>query len=121
MYLVLGSPVFQAILVKAVQTGAILLDGAGPSGGIFGPIMDQITKLARDLWGVLVGLIIIAATLGMIVAVLRGAGGMMIGGSKETTAAIIGVVGVVLRVVVAFVAIPQLAEMMKNLRPDPPF
>jgi len=89
--------------------------------GVFAPVLDQLTGLARDLWGVLIGLIIITATLGMIVAVLRGAGGMMLGGSRETTAAVIGVVGVVLLVVVAFVAIPQLAEMMKSLRPEPPF
>jgi hypothetical protein len=96
-------------------------DGGPGEGGVFAPVLSQVTSIARDLWGVLIGLIIIAATLGMIVAVLRGAGGMMIGGSKETTAAIIGVVGVVLLVVVAFVAIPQLAEMMKNLKPAPPF
>ena len=97
-----------------------LFDG-GSSGGIFGPIMDQITALARDLWGVLVGLIIIAATIGMIVAVLRGTGGMMMGGSKETTVAIISVVGIVLLVVIAFVAIPQLAKLITSMAPAPPF
>lgn len=97
-----------------------LFDG-GSGTGIFGPIMDQITNLARDLWGVLVGLIIIAATIGMIVAVLRGAGGMMIGGSKETTVAIVSVVGIVLLVVIAFVAIPQLAKLITTMAPPPPF
>jgi hypothetical protein len=100
----------------------VLFQGEGPGdGGVFSPILDMVTGLGRDLWGVLIGLIIIAATLGMIIAVLRGAGGMMIGGSKETTAAIVAVVGIVLLVLVSFVAIPQLAEMMKDLRPEPPF
>ena len=111
--------VFRSVLNKPLAAGLLLAGGGG--GGIFGPILDQITGYARDLWGVFVGLIIIAATLGMIVAVLRGAGGMLIGGSKETTVAIISVVGIVLLVVVAFVAIPQLAKMITDLKPAAPF
>ncbi len=107
-------------LSKGIPSDVGLFDG-GSGTGIFGPIMDQITNLARDLWGVLVGLIIIAATIGMIVAVLRGAGGMMIGGSKETTVAIVSVVGIVLLVVIAFVAIPQLAKLITTMAPPPPF
>ena len=111
--------VLQSFMERAVS--AVFLQSGGGGGGIFGPILDQITGYARDLWGVFVGLIIIAATLGMIVAVLRGAGGMLIGGSKETTVALISVVGIVLLVVVAFVAIPQLSKMITNLQPAAPF
>jgi hypothetical protein len=118
MIFVYASNVFYSVMGKNVSASLLLAAG---DGGIFGPILDQITGYARDLWGVFVGLIIIAATLGMIVAVLRGAGGMLIGGSKETTVAIISVVGIVLLVVVAFVAIPQLAKMITDLKPAAPF
>ena len=118
MFFAFASYVLQSVMGKTIAA-SLLLDGS--DGGIFGPILDQITGYARDLWGVFVGLIIIAATLGMIVAILRGAGGMLIGGSKETTVAIISVVGIVLLVVVAFVAIPQLAKMITDLKPAAPF
>ena len=118
MFFVFAPNVLSSVMDKAVMAGLLLSDGGG---GIFGPILDQITGYARDLWGVFVGLIIIAATLGMIVAVLRGAGGMLIGGSKETTVALISVVGIVLLVVVAFVAIPQLSKMITDLQPAAPF
>jgi phage-related minor tail protein len=121
MSLAFASNIFQSITVKAIVATSILFDGNGPSAGIFGPIMDKIASLARDLWGVLVGLIVIAATLAMIISVLRGTGGMLIGGSKETTVAVVGIVGVVLLVVVAFVAIPQLANLLKSLTPAAPF
>ena len=108
-------------MVRGKPLAAGLLLAGGGRGGLFGPILNQITGYARDLWGVFVGLIVIAATLGMIVAVLRGAGGMLIGGNKETTVAIISIVGIVLLVVVAFVAIPQLAKMITALKPAAPF
>lgn len=119
MFFAFASNVLQPVIDRTVAACFFLSDGGG--GGIFGEILDQITGYARDLWGVFVGLIIIAATLGMIVAVLRGAGGMLIGGSKETTVAIISVVGIVLLVVVAFVAIPQLSIMITDLKPAAPF
>jgi len=113
---------FQFVMLKTIMLTSFLFDGTGPGdGGIFAPIMVQITKLAKDLWGVIIGLIIIASALGMIISVLRGAGGMLIGGSKETTVAVIGIVGLVLLVVVSFVAIPQLAGLMSSLTPAPPF
>lgn len=114
--------VLQSVIIKSFLLTGFLWDGEGPGdSGIFGPIMEVITRVARDLWGVVIGLIIIAATLGMIISVLRGAGGMLIGGSKETTIALISIVGIVLLVVIAFVAIPQLAELMKGLAPKAPF
>ena len=106
--------VFYSVMGKNVAASLLLAAG---DGGIFGPILDQITGYARDLWGVFVGLIIVAATLG----ILRGTGGMLIGGSKETTVALISIVGIVLLVVVAFVAIPQLAKMITDLKPAAPF
>lgn len=113
------SLVLASITYRAVAAAGILLDEPDP--GIFKPILDNITSLARDLWGVAVGLIIIAATLAMIISVLRGTGGMMIGGSKETTVAVISIVGVVLLVVIAFVAIPQLTALMQGLQTTAPF
>lgn len=122
MSIVLLSNAFQSVMVKSIAQTSILYDGTGPGdGGIFEPIMVVITKIAHDLWGVIIGLIIIAAALGMILSVLRGTGGMLIGGSKETTVAVISIVGLVLLVVVAFVAIPQLAGLMQSLTPAPPF
>jgi len=121
MFPAFAANVFQSITIKVIVSSTFLFDDGGTTGGIFAPILDQILKLCRDLWGVLVGLVIIVATLAMIISVLRGAGGMMIGGSKETTVAVIGVVGVVLLVVIAFVAIPQLANLMKSLTPAAPF
>jgi hypothetical protein len=121
MFFAFATNVFQSNMVRTVVATAVWFDSTGPSGGIFAPILDQILSLCRDLWGVLVGLVIVVATLAMIISVLRGAGGMMIGGSKETTVAVVGVVGVVLLVVIAFVAIPQLANLMKSLTPAAPF
>jgi hypothetical protein len=119
MFFTFAPIVFRSVIDKTVAF--VFLQDGGGGGGIFGAILDQITGYARDLWGVFVGLIIIAATLGMIVAILRGTGGMLIGGSKETTVALISVVGIVLLVVVAFVAIPQLSIMITDLKPAAPF
>jgi hypothetical protein len=93
----------------------------GPGSGIFSGLLETIKSIARDFWGVLVGLIIVGATIAMIVSVLKGTGGMLIGGTKETTVAIIGVVGVVLLVVISFVAIPELSKLITNLAPAAPF
>jgi hypothetical protein len=120
--MIYSSNAFQLVMAKTTVLTSLLFDGTGPgNGGIFAPIMAQITTLAKDLWGVIIGLIVIGAALAMILSVLRGTGGMLIGGSKETTVAVISIVGVVLLVVVAFVAIPQLASLMKSLTPAPPF
>jgi hypothetical protein len=120
--MIYSSNAFQLVMAKTTVLTSLLFDGTGPGdGGIFAPIMAQITTLAKDLWGVIIGLIVIGAALAMILSVLRGTGGMLIGGSKETTVAVISIVGVVLLVVVAFVAIPQLASLMKSLTPAPPF
>ncbi len=123
MSVFLASVAFRPAIFKAILFASGLYDGENPpgDGGVFAPVMEIITSLARDFWGVAIGLIIIAATLGMIISVLRGAGGMLIGGSKETTVAVIGIVGIVLLVVISFVAVPQLADLMKSLTPAAPF
>jgi len=99
------------------MAGLLLSDGGG---GIFGPILDQITGYARDLWGVFVGLIIIAATLGMIVPYYGGrwdADRRQQGDNRRSNQRC----GYCALVVVAFVAIPQLAKMITDLKPAAPF
>jgi hypothetical protein len=115
-----------ASIPETLMNGAILfslklIGTAGPGSGIFSGLLETIKSIARDFWGVLVGLIIVGATIAMIVSVLKGTAGMLIGGSKETTVAIIGVVGVVLLVVISFVAIPELSKLITNLAPEAPF
>jgi hypothetical protein len=86
--MIYSSNAFQLVMAKTTVLTSLLFDGTGPgNGGIFAPIMAQITTLAKDLWGVIIGLIVIGAALAMILSVLRGTGGMLIGGSKETTVA----------------------------------
>jgi hypothetical protein len=107
--------------MRIVYSLCSLLPSLLLEGGIFDGLMTTIRKLASDFWGVAVGLIIIGASLAMIINVLRGTGGMLVGGSKETTVAIIGIVGVVLLVVIGFVAIPELAKLIQSMAPAPPF
>ena len=121
MTIILASNIPQTIMVKAFGFALRFFEEAGPGTGIFSGLMETIKSIARDFWGVLVGLIIIGATIAMIVSVLKGTGGMLIGGSRETTVAIIGVVGIVLLVVIAFVAIPELSRLITNLAPAAPF
>jgi hypothetical protein len=115
-----------ASIPETLMNGAILFSlklfgSTGPGSGIFSGLLETIKSIARDFWGVLVGLILVGATIAMIVSVLKGTAGMLIGGSKETTVAIIGVVGVVLLVVISFVAIPELSKLITNLAPEAPF
>ena len=79
MSIAFASRVLYTLTIKAIALASFFYDDPDP--GTFAPIMDKISALARDLWGVAVGLIIIAATLAMILSVLKGTGGMLIGGS----------------------------------------
>lgn len=121
MTIILASKISQAVMIKAIMLSSKLYGPEGPGSGIFSGLLETIKSIARDFWGVLVGLIIVGATIAMIVSVLKGTAGMLIGGSKETTVAIIGVVGVVLLVVISFVAIPELSKLITNLAPEAPF
>ena len=88
---------------------------------MFDPIMEQILVIARDAWGFLAGLVIVVALLGGLYYILQGTAGAAFGASKMTSMAIIGVVGLVIIVLFAFLFLPQIGEMLKSFQPAPPF
>lgn len=88
---------------------------------MFGPILEQILGIARDAWAFMAGLLIVVALLGGMYYVLQGTAGMAFGGSRMTSMAIIGVVGLVIIVLFAFLFLPQIGEMLKSFQPQAPF
>lgn len=88
---------------------------------MFAPILEQITLIARDAWGFLAGLLIIIALLGGLYYVLQGTAGSVFGGSRMAAGAIVGVVGLVLLVLFAFLFLPEMGTMLKDFQPAPPF
>ena len=88
---------------------------------MFGPIMDQILLIARDAWTFLAGLLVVVALLGGLYYVLQGTAGAAFGGSRLTATAIIGVLGLLVLVLFAFLFLPQIAEVLKQHQPRPPF
>jgi len=88
---------------------------------MFQPIMDQILSLARDAWAFMAGLLIVVALLGGMYYILQGTAGAAFGGSRMTSMAIIGVMGLVIIVLFAFLFLPQIGELLKNFQPQPPF
>ena len=88
---------------------------------MFDPIMQQILAIARDAWAFLSGLLIVVAILGGLYYVLQGTAGAAFGASRMTSMAIIGVVGLVIIVLFAFLFLPQIGAMLKNFQPKAPF
>jgi hypothetical protein len=88
---------------------------------MFDAIMKQILSIARDAWVFMAGLLIVVALLGGLYYILQGTAGMAFGSSRMTSMAIIGVAGLVIIVLFAFLFLPQLGEMLKNFQPKPPF
>ena len=88
---------------------------------MFDPIMQQIQTLAQDAWLFLIGLLIIVAMLGALYYVLQGTTGAAFGASRMTSTAIIGAIGIVIRVLFAFLVLPRLGELIQSLAPGPPF
>ena len=88
---------------------------------MFDPIMQQILAISRDAWAFMAGLLIVVALLGGLYYVLQGTAGAAFGASRMTSMAIIGVAGLVIIVLFAFLFLPQLGEMLKNFQPKPPF
>ena len=88
---------------------------------MFDPVMEQILIIARDAWGFLAGLVIVGALLGGLYYILQGTAGAAFGASKMTSMAIIGVVGLVIIVLFAFLFLPQIGEMLRSFQPEPPF
>lgn len=88
---------------------------------MFAPILDQILIIARDAWGFLAGLLVVVALLGGLYYVLQGTAGSVFGGSRMAAGAIIGVVGLVLLVLFAFLFLPEMGDLLKGFQPAPPF
>lgn len=88
---------------------------------MFDPAMNQILALARQLWGFLAGLLIVVAMLGGLYYVLQGAAGASFGGSRMVSTAVLGMIGLALMVLLAFLFLPQLGQMLRGLQPPPPF
>ena len=88
---------------------------------MFDPIMEQLLLIARDAWAFLAGLLVVVALLGGLYYVLQGTASAAFGGSRMTSMAIIGVIGLVVIVLFAFLVLPQVGEMLKNFQPAPPF
>ena len=88
---------------------------------MFEPILEQILAIARDAWAFMAGLLIVVALLGGLYFVLQGTAGVAFGGSRMTSMAIIGVVGLVIIVLFAFLFLPQIGEMLKSFELQAPF
>ena len=88
---------------------------------MFDPAMQQITRLAREVWAFLAGLIVVVALLGGLYNVLQGAGGAAFGGSRMVSIAVMGVLGLFLLAILGFVVLPALGGMLQSLIPPPPF
>jgi hypothetical protein len=88
---------------------------------MFDAIMEQILVIARDAWAFMAGLLIVVALLGGLYYILQGTAGAAFGASRMTSAAIIGMIGLVIVVLFAFLFLPQIAEMLKSFQPKPPF
>ncbi len=88
---------------------------------MFEPIMEQILAISRDAWAFMAGLLIVVAVLGGMYFILQGTAGTAFGGSRMTSTAIIGVVGLVIVVLFAFLFLPQIGEMLKSFQPQAPF
>ena len=82
---------------------------------MFDPIMEQILAIARDAWAFMAGLLIVVALLGGLYFILQGTAGMAFGGSRMTSMAIIGVVGLVIIVLFAFLFLPQIGRDVEKL------
>ncbi|MCQ3935723.1 MAG: hypothetical protein DPW18_01625 [Chloroflexi bacterium] len=88
---------------------------------MFDPIMEQILAIARDAWAFMAGLLIVVALLGGLYYVLQGTAGAAFGASRMTSMAIIGVVGLVIIVLFAFLFLPQIGELLHKFQPKAPF
>jgi hypothetical protein len=98
-----------------------LIECAEAIFGMFDSIMEQILVIARDAWAFMAGLLIVVALLGGLYYILQGTAGAAFGASRMTSTAIIGVAGLVIVVLFAFLFLPQIAEMLRSFQPKPPF
>jgi hypothetical protein len=96
--------------------------GAGDGGaGVFQPVLNALLPLARNAWAFGVGILIVVAGLGGLYFILQGTAGAATGGSGLTGRAIIGMVGIIVMVLMAFLLLPQLSCMLQKSAPVAPF
>ncbi len=88
---------------------------------MFNTALEAIQTIARDAWGFMAGLLVVVALLGGLFYSLQGTAGAAFGGSKMAGNAILGVIGLVILVMFAFLVIPELGTMLQNLKPGAPF
>ena len=108
--------VLVAVLLTLEATGHPVL-----AQGIFDGVQNTFTDIGRQAWSFLVALIIITAMLGGAYYVLQGTAGAAFGGSRLMAVAIIGGVGIILAVLVAFLLLPELGRILNEAKPAPPF
>lgn len=89
--------------------------------GVFDAVYQHIANLSRDAWAFMTGLLIIVAMLGGLYYTLQGSAGMAFGGSKMAGIAIVGIVGLVIVVLIAFLMLPELGSVLQNSIPKAPF
>lgn len=88
---------------------------------MFDTIYNTIVNLSTQAWGFIAGLIIIVALLGGLFQVLQGAAGSAFGASNTTKIAIVGALGLVLIVLIAFLILPQFSNILYENKPAAPF
>ncbi|MEA3350215.1 MAG: hypothetical protein U9Q82_06315 [Chloroflexota bacterium] len=88
---------------------------------MFDTVLDKILEISRDAWVFLTGLLVVVAILGGLWYALQGAAGAAFGGGKMTAMAIMGAIGIVIMVMVAFLVIPEMSTMLQGMQPTPPF
>ncbi|WP_322507757.1 hypothetical protein [Anaerolinea sp.] len=88
---------------------------------MFDGVYQIIVNLASEAWVFVAGLIIIVALLGGLYYVLQGTAGTAFGASNATKMAIVGALGLILLVLLAFLIIPQMSTILYQHRPTPPF
>jgi len=69
----------------------------------------------------MIALLIVISLLGGLYYVLQGTAGAAFGGQKTTQMAIIGAIGLIIMVLIAFLLLPELGEILKQNTPVPPF
>jgi len=95
--------------------------GGGGNAGIFTSALEKIRSLARDAWSFLASLILIVAVLGALYYALQGTAGAAFGGSRMASAAIVGVVGLIILALVVFLVLPSLSKVLTDNVPQAPF
>lgn len=108
-----------------IGAGVVHAQGGGGDGGggagIFSEALTSIQKIARDAWMFLTGLLIVVALLGGLWYTLQGTAGAAFGGSRMVSVAVVGGVGLVVLVLIAFMVLPELGDVLKSAQPEAPF